>query len=253
MKLISWNVNGIRACLDKGFLDVFSAMDADFFCLQETKAQPEQVALDLPGYEQFWYSAEKKGYSGTAIFTKHKPLGVAYGVGVEELDHEGRLITLEYPNCYILTCYTPNAQDGLKRLDHRMAWEDAFRAYLKSLDAKKPVIFCGDLNVAHQEIDLKNPKSNRGNAGFSDEERGKFTELLGAGFTDTFRYLNPDATGIYSWWSYRYNARANNAGWRIDYFVVSDRIREQIKAAPIYNDIYGSDHCPVGLELSLEV
>lgn len=253
MKLISWNVNGIRACLDKGFSDVFNAMDADFFCLQETKAQPEQVKLDLPGYEQFWYSAEKKGYSGTAIFTKHKPLNVAYGVGVEELDHEGRLITLEYPSCYILTCYTPNAQDGLKRIDHRMAWEDAFRTYLKSLDEKKPVIFCGDLNVAHQEIDLKNPKSNRGNAGFSDEERGKFTELLRVGFTDTFRYLNPDVTGVYSWWSYRYNARANNAGWRIDYFIVSDRLRERIVAAPIYNDIFGSDHCPVGLELSMEV
>ncbi|MBQ6431027.1 MAG: exodeoxyribonuclease III [Oscillospiraceae bacterium] len=253
MKLISWNVNGIRACLDKGFLDIFRAMDADFFCLQETKAQPEQVALDLPGYEQFWYSAEKKGYSGTAIFTKHKPLGVTYGVGVEELDHEGRLITLEYPSCYILTCYTPNAQDGLKRLDHRIAWEDAFRTYVKTLDETKPVIFCGDLNVAHQEIDLKNPKSNRGNAGFSDEERGKFTELLGTGFTDTFRYLHPDATGVYSWWSYRYNARANNAGWRIDYFVVSDRIREKIVDTPIYNDIFGSDHCPVGLELSMEV
>ncbi len=253
MKLISWNVNGIRACLEKGFLDVFASMDADFFCLQETKAQPDQVALDLPGYEQFWYSAEKKGYSGTAIFTKRKPDRVTYGVGVEELDHEGRLITLEYPNCYILTCYTPNAQDGLKRIDHRMAWEDAFRAYLKTLDEKKPVIFCGDLNVAHQEIDLKNPKSNRGNAGFSDEERGKFTELLNAGFTDSFRYLNPDATGIYSWWSYRYNARANNAGWRIDYFIVSDRIREKIIAAPIYNEIYGSDHCPVGLELAMEV
>lgn len=253
MKLISWNVNGIRACLEKGFLDVFASMDVDFFCLQETKAQPDQVALDLPGYEQFWYSAEKKGYSGTAIFTKRKPDRVTYGVGVEELDHEGRLITLEYPNCYILTCYTPNAQDGLKRIDHRMAWEDAFRAYLKTLDEKKPVIFCGDLNVAHQEIDLKNPKSNRGNAGFSDEERGKFTELLNAGFTDSFRYLNPDATGIYSWWSYRYNARANNAGWRIDYFIVSDRIREKIIAAPIYNEIYGSDHCPVGLELAMEV
>lgn len=253
MKLISWNVNGIRACVEKGFPDVFASMDADFFCLQETKAQPEQVTLDLPGYEQFWYSAEKKGYSGTAIFTKHKPLHVTFGVGVEELDHEGRLITLEYPNCYILTCYTPNAQDGLKRIDHRMAWEDAFRSYLKTLDAKKPVIFCGDLNVAHQEIDLKNPKSNRGNAGFSDEERGKFSELLNAGFTDTFRYLNPDVTGMYSWWSYRYNARANNAGWRIDYFIVSDRLREQIKAAPIYNEVLGSDHCPVGLELSMEV
>ena len=253
MKLISWNVNGIRACLEKGFLEVFSEMDADFFCLQETKAQPEQVTLDLPGFEQFWYSAEKKGYSGTAIFTKHTPLSVSYGVGVDALDHEGRLITLEYPNCYILTCYTPNAQDGLKRIDHRMAWEDAFRSYLKTLDAKKPVIFCGDLNVAHQEIDLKNPKSNRGNAGFSDEERGKFTELLDAGFTDTFRFLHPDVTGVYSWWSYRYNARANNAGWRIDYFIVSDRLRKQIKAAPIYNEIFGSDHCPVGLELSQEV
>ena len=253
MKLISWNVNGIRACLDKGFLEAFAALDADFFCLQETKAQPHQVTIDLDGYKQFWYSAEKKGYSGTAIFAKHEPLSVAYGVGVEELDHEGRLITLEYPNYYLLTCYTPNAQDGLKRLDHRMQWEDAFRAYLQSLDAKKPVIVCGDLNVAHQEIDLKNPKSNRGNAGFSDEERGKFTELLAAGFTDTFRALHPDATGIYSWWSYRYNARANNAGWRIDYFLVSNRLRDHIVDAPIYCDIFGSDHCPVGLELSLPI
>ena len=253
MKLISWNVNGIRACLDKGFLEAFAALDADFFCLQETKAQPHQVTIDLDGYKQFWYSAEKKGYSGTAIFAKHEPLSVAYGVGVEELDHEGRLITLEYPNFYLLTCYTPNAQDGLKRLDHRMQWEDAFRAYLQSLDAKKPVIVCGDLNVAHQEIDLKNPKSNRGNAGFSDEERGKFTELLAAGFTDTFRALHPDATGIYSWWSYRYNARANNAGWRIDYFLVSNRLRDHIVDAPIYCDIFGSDHCPVGLELSLPI
>ena len=251
MKLISWNVNGIRACLEKGFLDTFSALDADFFCLQETKAQPHQVALELPGYHQFWYSAEKKGYSGTAIFAKREPLSVAYGVGVEALDHEGRLITLEYPDFYLLTCYTPNAQDGLKRLEHRMQWEDAFRAYLQSLDAKKPVIVCGDLNVAHQEIDLKNPKSNRGNAGFSDEERGKFTELLAAGFTDTFRALHPDATGIYSWWSYRYNARANNAGWRIDYFLVSDRLRESIVETPIYCDIFGSDHCPVGLTLTI--
>ena len=251
MKLISWNVNGIRACLEKGFLDTFSALDADFFCLQETKAQPHQVALELDGYHQFWYSAEKKGYSGTAIFAKREPLSVTYGVGVEELDHEGRLITLEYPGFYLLTCYTPNAQDGLKRLDHRMQWEDAFRAYLQGLDAKKPVIVCGDLNVAHQEIDLKNPKSNRGNAGFSDEERGKFTELLAAGFTDTFRALHPDTTGVYSWWSYRYNARANNAGWRIDYFLVSDRLRESIVETPIYCDIFGSDHCPVGLELSL--
>lgn len=253
MKLISWNVNGIRACLDKGFLDVFSSLDADFFCLQETKAQPHQVTLDLDGYRQFWYSAEKKGYSGTAIFAKHEPISVTYGVGVEELDHEGRLITLEYPSFYLLTCYTPNAQDGLKRIGHRMQWEDAFRAYLQQLDVKKPVIVCGDLNVAHQEIDLKNPKSNRGNAGFSDEERGKFTQLLAAGFTDTFRALHPDKTGIYSWWSYRYNARANNAGWRIDYFLVSNRLRGKIVETPIYCDIFGSDHCPVGLELTLPI
>lgn len=253
MKLISWNVNGIRACLDKGFMEVFSALDADFFCLQETKAQPHQVTLDLDGYQQFWYSAEKKGYSGTAIFAKHEPISVTYGVGVEELDHEGRLITLEYPSFYLLTCYTPNAQDGLKRIDHRMQWEDAFRACLQQLDVKKPVIVCGDLNVAHQEIDLKNPKSNRGNAGFSDEERGKFTQLLAAGFTDTFRALHPDKTGIYSWWSYRYNARANNAGWRIDYFLVSNRLREKIVETPIYCDIFGSDHCPVGLELTLPI
>lgn len=253
MKFISWNVNGIRACLEKGFSDAFTAMDADFFCLQETKAQPEQVSLELSGYEQFWNSAEKKGYSGTAIFTKHHPISVAYGVGVEELDHEGRLITLEYPDFYIATCYTPNAQDGLKRIDHRMAWEDAFRSYLMKLDETKPVIVCGDLNVAHQEIDLKNPKSNRGNAGFSDEERGKFSDLLASGFTDTFRYLYPDAAGIYSWWSYRYNARANNAGWRIDYFLVSNRLQDKILSAAIHNEIFGSDHCPVELELSMEV
>lgn len=253
MKLISWNVNGIRACKDKGFLEAFQSLDADFFCLQETKAQPDQISLDLPGYEQFWYSAEKKGYSGTAIFAKYAPLHVTYGVGVEKLDHEGRLITLEYSDFYLVTCYTPNAQDGLKRIDHRMAWEDAFRTYLKSLDEKKPVIVCGDLNVAHQEIDLKNPKSNRGNAGFSDEERGKFTELLASGFTDTFRYLNPDVTGAFSWWSYRFNSRANNAGWRIDYFLVSNRLQNKIQSAPIHNEIYGSDHCPVELELSLEV
>ncbi len=253
MKFISWNVNGIRACLGKGFEDFFIASDADFFCLQETKAQREQVELELPGYEQYWYSAEKKGYSGTAIFTKHTPLSVTYGVGVEELDHEGRLITLEYPDFYLATCYTPNAQDGLKRIAHRMAWEDAFLSRLKKLDEKKPVIVCGDLNVAHQEIDLKNPKTNRGNAGFSDEERGKFTELLNAGFTDSFRHLYPDATGIYSWWSYRANARKNNAGWRIDYFVVSDRLKDKILSTPIYNEIYGSDHCPVGLELNMEV
>ena len=253
MKFISWNVNGIRACLDKGFLDSFHALDADFFCLQETKAQPEQVSLQLDGYEQFWYSAEKKGYSGTAIFAKHKPLSVRYGVGVEELDREGRLITLEYPNFYLLTCYTPNAQDGLKRIDHRMAWEDALRNYLCRLDQEKPIIICGDLNVAHNEIDLKNPKSNRGNAGFSDEERGKFNELLEAGFTDTFRFLNPDLAHAYSWWSYRFNARANNAGWRIDYFLVSNRLRKQIKDAQIHPEIFGSDHCPVSLELDMEV
>lgn len=253
MKLVSWNVNGIRACLDKGFLDVFADLDADFFCLQETKAQPEQVSLNLPGYEQFWCSAEKKGYSGTAIFTKHPPLSVSYGIGVEALDHEGRLITLEYGSCYVITCYTPNAQDGLKRIDHRMAWEDAFRSYLTDLSQKKPVIVCGDLNVAHEEIDLKNPKTNRGNAGFSDEERGKFTDLLAAGFTDTFRHLHPEETGAYSWWSYRRNARATNAGWRIDYFLVSNEIQGRIQSASIHNEIFGSDHCPVELILSLEV
>lgn len=251
MKFISWNVNGIRACLEKGFLDFFRQADADFFCLQETKAQREQVSLELEGYEQYWYSAEKKGYSGTAIFTRHTPLSVSYGVGVEELDHEGRLITLEYPRFYLCTCYTPNAQDGLKRIGHRMAWEDAIRAYLSRLDEKKPVILCGDLNVAHNEIDLKNPKTNHGNAGFSDEERGKFGELLNAGFTDSFRHLYPDLAGAYSWWSYRANARKNNAGWRIDYFVVSDRLKDSIVSTPIYNEIYGSDHCPVGLELSI--
>lgn len=252
MKLISWNVNGIRACLEKGFMEYFQTLNADFFCLQETKAQPEQVSLELSGYHQFWYSAEKKGYSGTAIFAKREPLSVTYGVGVEELDHEGRLICLEYEDFYLLTCYTPNAQDGLKRIDHRMAWEDAFRSYLCRLDEKKPVVVCGDLNVAHNEIDLKNPKSNRGSAGFSDEERGKFTELLASGFTDSFRHLYPDLTGAYSWWSYRYNARKNNAGWRIDYFLVSDRWKERIAAASIYNEIFGSDHCPVGLELNME-
>ena len=252
MKCISWNVNGLRACLQKGFLDFFRDADADLFCLQETKLQPEQVALELPGYEQFWCSAEKKGYSGTAIFAKRKPLSVTYGVGVEELDHEGRMITLEYPEFYFVTCYTPNAQDGLKRIDHRMAWDDAFRARLSALDAVKPVVACGDLNVAHQEIDLKNPGPNRGNAGFSDEERGKFSELLAAGFTDTFRYLEPEVTGRYSWWSYRFHAREKNAGWRIDYFLVSDRWRDRIEAAPIHNEIFGSDHCPIGLTLKEE-
>lgn len=253
MKLISWNVNGIRACMDKGFAEVFAAMNADFFCLQETKALSEQVDFFPEGYERFWYSAEKRGYSGTAIFSKHSPLSVRYGIGVEELDREGRLITLEFPSFYLATCYTPNAQDGLKRIDHRMAWEDAFRAYLSALAAEKPVIVCGDLNVAHQEIDLKNPKTNRGNAGFSDEERGKFSELLASGFTDTFRYRYPELGGVYSWWSYRRNARANNAGWRIDYFLVSDCLRPLIRSTPIYNEIYGSDHCPVGLELDMEV
>jgi len=251
MKFISWNVNGLRACLQKGFLDFFRDTDADFFCLQETKLQAGQVALELPGYEQFWSYAEKKGYSGTAIFAKEMPLSATYGLGQEALDTEGRCITLEYPEFYIVNCYTPNAQDGLKRLDHRMAWDDAYRAHLQALDAKKPVIVCGDLNVAHQEIDLKNPGPNRGNAGFSDEERAKFTQLLEAGFVDSFRFRNPDAKGIYSWWSYRFNARKNNAGWRIDYFLVSDRLKDHIQETPIYNEILGSDHCPVGLMLEV--
>ena len=251
MRFLSWNVNGLRACVKKGFEDVFHTQNADFFCLQETKLQPGQIELELPGYEQFWCSAEKKGYSGTAIFARHKPLSVQYNLGIPEHDTEGRVITLEYPDFWLVTVYTPNAQDGLKRIDYRMAWEDAFRAHLKALDEKKPVIVCGDMNVAHEEIDLKNPKSNRGNAGFSDEERGKFTELLASGFTDTFRRLYPDLTGAYSWWSYRFNARANNAGWRIDYFLVSDRIADKIEDAFILNQIEGSDHCPVGLELSL--
>ena len=251
MKCISWNVNGLRACLTKGFQEYFDAADADFFCLQETKLQEGQVSLPLPGYHQFWNYAQKKGYSGTAIFAKEAPLSVTYGLGVEELDTEGRLITLEYPDFYLVTCYTPNAQQGLARIDHRLKWDDAFRAYLLRLDEKKPVIACGDLNVAHQEIDLKNPASNRGNAGFSDEERESFGKLLDAGFTDTFRYRNPEATGVYSWWSYRFNARKNNAGWRIDYFLVSDRIAEKVTATPIYGEVLGSDHCPVGLEVEI--
>ena len=251
MRFLSWNVNGLRACVKKGFEDVFHAEDADFFCLQETKLQPGQIELDFPGYEQFWCSAEKKGYSGTAIFAKHPPLSVQYNLGIPEHDTEGRVITLEYPDFWLVTVYTPNAQDGLKRIEYRMAWEDAFRAHLKALDETKPVIVCGDMNVAHEEIDLKNPKTNRGNAGFSDEERGKFTQLLASGFTDTFRRLYPDLTGAYSWWSYRFNARANNAGWRIDYFLVSDRIADKIEDAFILNQIEGSDHCPVGLELSI--
>lgn len=253
MRLISWNVNGLRACAGKGFEEFFHTVNADCFCLQETKLQPGQITLELPGYRQFWSSAEKKGYSGTAIFSKPEPLSVRYGIGIPELDTEGRLITLEFEKFFLVTCYTPNAQDGLKRLDHRMAWDDAFRAYLCALDEEKPVVACGDLNVAHQPIDLKNPGPNRGKAGFSDEERGKFTELLAAGFTDTFRDRNPELTGAYTWWSYRFNARANNAGWRIDYFLVSNRIRQAVAAAPIYHEIYGSDHCPVGLELKEEL
>ena len=247
MKLISWNVNGLRAVCGKGFADIFNELDADIFCLQETKLQAGQIDLSFPGYESYWNYAEKKGYSGTAIFTKHTPLNVSYGIGIPEHDHEGRVITLEYPEFYMITVYTPNAQDELARLPYRMEWEDAFLAYIKSLDAKKPVIFCGDLNVAHEEIDLKNPKTNRRNAGFTDEERGKFSALLAAGFTDTFRYFYPDATGIYSWWSYRFRAREKNAGWRIDYFVVSKALEDRLQDAKILTDIYGSDHCPVEL------
>ena len=251
MKFISWNVNGLRACMGKGFADFFAAENADFFCLQETKLQAGQIALNLPGYHQYWCYAEKKGYSGTAIFAKAEPLSVRYGLGIPELDTEGRLITLEYVDFYLITCYTPNAQRELARLDHRMQWDEAFRSYIQTLDAKKPVILCGDLNVAHQEIDLKNPKSNRGNAGFSDEERESFGRHLAAGFTDTFRHLYPDATGCYSWWSYMFKAREKNAGWRIDYFLVSNRLADKILDAPIYKDILGSDHCPVGLELNI--
>ncbi len=249
MRFLSWNVNGLRACLQKGFLDFFHEADADFFCLQETKLQPGQLDLDLPGYRQYWCYAEKKGYSGTAIFTKHEPLSVTYGIGSPELDTEGRVITLEYGEFYLVTCYTPNAQRELARIDHRMRWEDAFLAYLVALDSKKPVILCGDLNVAHQEIDLKNPASNRGSAGFSDEERGAFTRLLEAGFTDSFRYLYPDTRDAYTWWSYMFKARERNTGWRIDYFVVSDRLRSKIADAVIHPDILGSDHCPVELDL----
>lgn len=250
MRFISWNVNGLRAVYKKGFEDIFWSLDADFFCLQETKLQEGQIALDLPGYESYWCYAEKKGYSGTAVFTKHSPISVNYNIGIEEHDREGRCITLEYENFYLVCVYTPNAQDGLKRLDYRMSWEDDFREYLKELDKKKPVIACGDMNVAHEEIDLKNPKTNRGNPGFSDEERSKFTELLEAGFTDSFRYLYPDRTDAYSWWSYRAAARARNVGWRIDYFVVSDRLRDNIKDAYILPELMGSDHCPVGLDMT---
>ena len=251
MKLISWNVNGLRACMQKGFPDFFEAIHADMFCLQETKLQAGQIDLQFPGYEQYWNYAEKMGYSGTAIFTKRKPLSVTYGVGNPELDTEGRLITLEFEDFYLVTCYTPNAQRELARIDHRMKWDAAFREYLMQLDAVKPVVACGDLNVAHSEIDLKNPASNRGSAGFSDQERESFGKLLDAGFTDSFRYRHPNVTGAYTWWSYMFKARQNNAGWRIDYFIVSDRIKDKILSTPIYSEVMGSDHCPVGIELDL--
>ena len=250
MKLISWNVNGLRACLGKGFLDFFHQADADVVCLQETKLQPHQIELDLPGYHIYWNSAEKKGYSGTALITKIEPLTVTYGLGIPEHDTEGRVITAEYEDFYLVCCYTPNAQNELARIDYRMQWEDDFRAYLMALDQKKPVVLCGDLNVAHEEIDLKNPKSNRGNAGFSDQEREKMTTLLGSGFADSFRALYPDKTGAYTWWSYRFNARKNNAGWRIDYFIVSERLLPRVKDQIIHADVTGSDHCPVELDLA---
>ena len=251
MRLISWNVNGLRACMQKGFLEYFQQEQPDFFCLQEIKLQDGQIDLSIPGYDMYWNYAQMKGYSGTAIITKHRPISVQYGIGIEELDTEGRVITLEYDQFYLVTCYTPNAQQGLARIDHRLKWEEAFKKFLIQLDLSKPVILCGDLNVAHNEIDLKNPASNRGNAGFSDEERSCFTELLAAGFIDTFRYLYPDITGAYSWWSYRFNARANNAGWRIDYFLVSDRLSKRIQDAQIHPEVTGSDHCPVSLILNL--
>ena len=249
MRFVSWNVNGLRACMQKGFLDYFNAAGADFFCLQETKLQEGQIELNLDGYEQYWNYAQKKGYSGTAVFTRHKPIGVKYGMGIPEMDTEGRLITLELEDFYLVTCYTPNAQRELARLDFRLEWEKHFSQYLLDLDSIKPVVVCGDLNVAHQEIDLKNPKANRGSAGFSDEERACFTSLLDCGFTDTFRFLYPDTTGVYSWWSYMFKARQNNAGWRIDYFLVSNRLQGKISEASIHTDILGSDHCPVSLDL----
>lgn len=248
-KMISWNVNGLRAVVGKGFLEVFKEMDADIFCLQETKLQEGQIELELPGYFQYWNYARKKGYSGTAMFTRQEPLAVTYGIGIEEHDQEGRVITAEFPEYYVVTCYTPNSQNELARLDYRMTWEDAWRKYLKGLEQKKPVVFCGDLNVAHQEIDLKNPKTNRRNAGFTDEERGKFTELLDAGFVDTYRYFYPDQEGVYSWWSYRFRAREKNAGWRIDYFCVSEALKDRLEGAAIHTEIQGSDHCPVELIL----
>lgn len=250
-KMISWNVNGIRACLGKGLMEFFEAEAPDFLCLQETKLSAGQLELSIPGYYQYWNYADKKGYSGTAIFTKHEPISVFYGMGIDEHDHEGRLITLEYDSYYLICGYIPNAQNELKRIDYRMKWEDDFRAYISELSAKKPVVYCGDLNVAHQEIDLKNPKTNRGNAGFSDEERGQFTNLLNAGFVDCFRHLYPDVTGAYTWWSYRMNARAKDVGWRIDYFVVSEAIRNRICDFKIHKDVMGSDHCPVELEIEL--
>ena len=251
MKFISWNVNGLRACEGKGFRDIFNELDADFFCLQETKLQEGQIDLQFPGYESYWDYAEKKGYSGTAIFTRHKPLSVSCGLGIDAHDHEGRAVTLEFEQFYLVTAYVPNSQDGLRRLDYRMTWEDDFRAYLKSLDERKPVVVCGDLNVAHKEIDLKNPKSNRRNAGFTDEEREKFSLLLEAGFTDTFRYFYPDKEEIYSWWSYRFKAREKNAGWRIDYFLASNRLQPQLQSAAIHTEIFGSDHCPVEVNIDL--
>lgn len=249
MKFVSWNVNGLRACLDKGFYDILGDFDADIFALQETKMNPRQAEVLTPGYHQYWNSAEKKGYSGTAVFTKAEPISVNYGIGIPKHDTEGRVITLEFDKFYFVTCYTPNSQNELKRLDYRMEWEDDFRSYLMQLDKNKPVVLCGDLNVAHREIDLKNPKTNRKNAGFTDEEREKMSELLSSGFCDTFRHLYPDTEGVYSWWSYRFNARAKNAGWRIDYFLVSDRLKDNIKTADICTDVLGSDHCPVLLVL----
>ena len=251
MKLISWNVNGLRACVQKGFLDIFKELNADMFCIQESKLQEGQISLELEGYHQYWNYAIKKGYSGTAIFTRREPMSVAYGIGIEEHDQEGRVITLEFAEFYLVTVYTPNSQSELARLDYRMRWEDAFLSYLKGLEEKKPIVFCGDLNVAHKEIDLKNPKTNRKNAGFTDEERGKFSTLLGQGFIDTYRYFYPDQEGIYSWWSYRFQSRKKNAGWRIDYFCVSESLKEKLVNAKIHTEIMGSDHCPVELDIDL--
>ena len=251
MKLISWNVNGLRACVQKGFLDIFKELNADMFCIQESKLQEGQISLELEGYHQYWNYAIKKGYSGTAIFTRREPMSVAYGIGIEEHDQEGRVIPLEFAEFYLVTVYTPNSQSELARLDYRMRWEDAFLSYLKGLEEKKPIVFCGDLNVAHKEIDLKNPKTNRKNAGFTDEERGKFSTLLGQGFIDTYRYFYPDQEGIYSWWSYRFQARKKNAGWRIDYFCVSESLKEKLVDAKIHTEIMGSDHCPVELDIDL--